>query len=152
MAHKFIFRGEDQNVGRFGWVRKGDTLTLTDHEADYVERNGDANLERVTAKTKAVKSNLVEITDKMSGDERVAAEAANKAEAERVAQLAKANDEKRIDAIDIKEKKYDELVELAEKMNHDAGRQVVDPGKNLPKQELVRRILAAREAASETKE
>jgi predicted transcriptional regulator len=147
MANKFIYRGENCNLGRFGEVRTGDVLTLTDLEAESVEANEHKRFERVVAgKTKVPKQGgFIEITDKMSGDERVAAEAHNRDEQARLDQLAKANDEKRIAILDVKEKKYSELVELAEKMNHDAGRQVVDTGKNLPKQELVRRILAAME-------
>jgi len=143
---KFLFKGEEVQLGRFGFVKKGDVLLLTEQETTCIIRDQDKRFEVYTPKpgTPKPKGNLIPITDKMTGAEREAAEKANKIEAQRLDQLAKANDENTVIVEEIRAMTYDGLVELAERMNDEAKSEVVSFSRKTSKSDLIRLILEAR--------
>lgn len=140
--NRYQFKGEDVNLGRFGPVRKGDVLLLTDDEAAGIV--GDKRFARLKENDKPKQGNFVPITDKMTPDERAAAEAANKTEKERLETLQKENDQDRVEVLEIKSKSFDELAAMAAQINADAKGTIIDIGRKTSRAELVRQILSHR--------
>lgn len=141
----YRYKGPDVNLGRFGQVRSGDVLVLTDHEADTVAKDRDKRFEAVREGEKPKPGgSFVPITDKMTADERAAAEARNKAEKDRIDDLQKANNAAQVEIVELREKTWAQLVEIAEKMNAAGGQPQIPTGKKVTKSELVRQILRAR--------
>ena len=146
--NKYTYKGPDVNLGRFGAVRNGDVLTLTDLEADTIAR--DSRFEPIREGEKGKKaSNIVPITGQMTPPERAAAEAANKEERERLEELAKANNAATVEITELREKTWAQLVEVAEKMNAGGADPAIPTGKKQTKGQLIRDILKARGLAGE---
>jgi len=138
--NKYIYDGADINLGRFGAVRKGDVLLLTDREADTVDR--DKRFKPVRG-TEPKAGQFVPVTDKMTPEQRAAAEASNKAEKERLDELSKANNAATVEVNELREKSWSELVEVAEKINAE-GKTKIEFSKRTSKAALIRDIMRAK--------
>ena len=124
--NKFIYKGPDVNLGRFGSVKNNDILLLTEQEALMVERDEDKRFERVEETTKIpVAGTFIQIAPGMSKEQKESAEKHNKAEKERLEGLAKANDEDSVRTLELKGMKFEELVKEAERINEEAKAEVI---------------------------
>ena len=141
--NKYVYNGADVNLGRFGAVRSGDVLTLTDHEADTIAKDKRFQPLRDGDKKKNA-GNMIPLTDKMTPDERAAVVAANKEEKDRLEKLALANNAATVEITELREKNWSQLVEIAEKLNADGAKPQIDTGKKQTKGQLIRDILRAR--------
>lgn len=147
---KYLFSGEDVQLGRFGLVRKGDVLELTPHEAQCITDTKDKRFKKLNEKEalKVEPGQFITITDDMTPQERADAESANKAEQARLDGLAQSNDAERVFVQEVKEMTYPQLEAYVEKMNTEAGREVIQyDKKKTRKGDLVSLILAARRQA-----
>lgn len=140
--NRYQFKGEDVNLGRFGPVRKGDVLILTDQEAEGIV--GDKRFSRLKEGDKPKQGQFVPVSDKMTPEEKEQADKANKAEKERLEILQKENDQDRVEVLEIKSKSFDELAAMAAQMNADAGGTIIEIGRKTSRAELMRQILIAR--------
>lgn len=48
----YVWNGDETNLSRFGSVKKGDVLTLSEHEHNYVQKNGDRRYKFVKDESK----------------------------------------------------------------------------------------------------
>jgi hypothetical protein len=140
--NRFQYKGEDCNLGRFGPVRKGDVLILTDQEAEGI--TGDKRFSRLKDNQNPKPGQFVPVSDNLTPEQREAAEKANKAEKERLETLAKENDADRVEILEIKSKSFDELAAIAAKINAEAGGTIIDIGRRTSRPELMRQILQHR--------
>jgi hypothetical protein len=86
----YIWQGDERNLGRFGAVKKGDPLAMTEAEAAYVEQHKDKNYRRA------------------KGQEVIAADAPE--------HLRKAADTAVISALELRQLNHDGLVKRCERM------------------------------------
>lgn len=106
----YIWRGEETNLGRFGNVKAGDVLELTQHESDYVTANKDKRFVPHNGKP-------VELPP-LPEDEKL-----RKAEIARREALAGAQDRGRLAIQEIREMNRSELLKKVEFLN-EAGAQI----------------------------
>lgn len=146
---KFLFDSVDTNLGRFGHVKKGDVLELTPHEAQSIK--GDKRFKPFDeAKGKAHKpGQFVEITAAMTSDQKAAAEKANAKEKQRLEEVEKENDSRKVYVQEVREMTFAQLEIFADKLNKDAGRKIVDyHPKKTARADLANLILAVDERAA----
>lgn len=122
---KFIFQDDETNLGRFGMVKRGDVLDLTEHEANCIKT--DKRFKLATEKLLKVHQpgEFIEITDDMTPEEKAEAEKLNREEQSRLDVLKRQSDPHAMFAQTVKEMKFKQLEELAAKMNADAGQEVI---------------------------
>jgi len=142
MSKRYIYDGDPCNLGHFGFVKKGDILVLTDQEERCVIADSDKRF-KLAGPTDKQAANFIKITTAMTGKERAEAEAANTAEKARLDNLAKEIDSDRIEILEIKEKTFDQLIALGERINAKVGSAVVDVSKKISRADLITSILSA---------
>jgi hypothetical protein len=137
--NRYTFRGPPTNLGRFGAVRDGDPLVLTDQEADNIA--GDERFEFLEdGQRPPSKNNLIAITAQMTGEERKKAEASNRLEMARQDKLKQSNDEDGVALLEIKGMSFEALSEMADAINEEAGQRVID-NQRLSKAELIKALV-----------
>lgn len=137
--NRYQYKGTDCNLGRFGPVRTGDVLLFTDQETDDI--SGDKRFRRLAESEKIKSGVFIKITDKMTAEERAAAEQANRVETERVATLDKENNVEKVEILDLKTKSFDELAAIAANINAEAKGTIIDIGRKTSRGELLRQLL-----------
>lgn len=136
--------GEPTNLGRFGQVRRGDILNLSEEEGISLLRAKDARFRDPKAAGKdPIPSNIVKFTDRMSSADRAAAEKANADEQGRLDRLAVANDPVHIETMEIQQETYDELLARAERINTKHGAKTITVQGKVSRTDLINNILSA---------
>lgn len=138
--------GEPTNLGRFGEVRKGDILNLTEDEGRALLRGRDQRFrdpKSKEAQKEPIPDNTVEITDKMKPADRAAAEKANLDEKARQERLAIANDPQHIETMEIQHETYDQLLARAERINAKVGGEAITAAGKVSRTDLINAILSA---------
>lgn len=132
----FIWNGDEINVGRFGLLKKNDLIRLTDQEQRGIE--GDPRFVELKDPKKAPKpGHLIHISDKLTGDQQVAAKKANTLEVARLQRLQEECGELRMAEMEIKNKTYDQLLSEAQRINRTAGKEEVRADDGISRGELI---------------
>lgn len=127
MINKFQWAGDQLNLGRFGLVKPGDILFLTDKEAEGVKRDRDKRYVRVPdGKQVKAPGHFQEIDPKtMTPLQMEQAAIENHQEEQRLQQLASENDPERVILTALRSKSSHELYILAAAENEKAGREII---------------------------
>lgn len=123
----FQWLGEDCNLGRFGAVRKGDILNLTEQEAAMVKNDRDKRYVQVgEGKQPKPISHLITIDPaKMTPLQMEQAHIENMEEERRLERLKSETDPERVLALAMQAKTTHDLLVQANEINLKAGRQVI---------------------------
>lgn len=142
----FCYLGETANIGRFGQLRKGDRILLTD-----AEENGAKDDKRFELWDDAKHGKLLKgpaLPPDASAEDRKKAQAEEEA---RRANVEKANDEWTVMKTELDQSSYEALVNLIKRMNEE-DKVDIRPTPKTTKRELIRLIVEARKRLAERKE
>lgn len=131
--------GDDCNLGRFGAVRKGDVILLTEQEAAMVTRDKDKRYTRLDGGKKPKPADhLIDIDPaKMTPLQMEEANIENQKEIQRQEQLASENDPERVIQLALRSKSTHELLSMADAANRAAGREVVSSAPGVSISQLI---------------
>ena len=157
LMKRFQWAGEDEiQLGRFGIVRRGDVLLLTDQEAAMVLANRDKRYVAVPdgKEPKEVEHFKVIDPSKMTPTQMEQAEKDNHDEQERLLRLDVENDEERVALLALGQKNTVDLILLANEANAKEGRQIIPTVQGTTRSVLITELakLAGREAAARAAE
>lgn len=145
----YCFMGDDVNLGRFGPVRRGDRLLLTDTEQHAIE--SDRRFEEWDDKKHGkIQKAPVSPPATATEEEKQAARKAAEEEESRKANLAKANNEWNVMKTELEQSSYDQLLGFAKAMNEENESDIKWSGKT-SKSELIRLIIEAKKRLRESK-
>lgn len=153
LMKRFQWNGEDEiQLGRFGMVRKGDVLMLTDQEAAMVLANKDKRYTAISdgKEPKEVEHFKAIDPETMTPTQMEQAHLDNNAEQERLLRLDVENDEERVALLSLGRKNSVELILLANEANAKAGKQIIPTEAGTSRSVLITDLakLAGREAAA----
>lgn len=143
---KFQWAGEDEiQLGRFGIVRRGDVLLLTDQEAAMVLANRDKRYVAVPdgKEPKEVEHFKVIDPSKMTPTQMEQAEKDNHDEQERLLRLDVENDPERVALLALGQKNTVDLILLANEINEEAGRMIIPTMQGTSRSELISKLARA---------
>ena len=153
LMKRFQWAGEDEiHLGRFGVVRSGDVLMLTDQEAAMVQANRDRRYTAIADGKEPKEVEHFQAIDptKMTPTQMEQAEKDNHDEQERLLRLDVENDEERVALLALGQKNTVDLFLLANEANAKAGKPIIPTIQGTTRSVLITELakLAGREAAA----
>ena len=153
LMKRFQWNGESEiQLGRFGVVRKGDVLTLTDQESAMVLANKDRRYVAIAEGKEPKEVEHFQAIDPatMTPTQMEQAHLENNAEQERLLRLDVENDEERVALLALGQKNTVDLILLANEANEKAGKQIIPTVQGTTRSVLITELakLAGREAAA----
>lgn len=149
LMKRFQWNGADEiQLGRFGVVRRGDVLTLTDQEAEMVTQNKDRRYVAIPdgKEPKAVEHYQTIDPAKMTPTQMEQAEKENHDEHERLLRLGTENDPERVALLALGQKTTTDLILAANEVNEKAGRMVIPTTQGTARSVLISELAKAQAA------
>lgn len=140
LMKRFQWNGADEiQLGRFGVVRKGDVLTLTDQEAEMVTQNRDRRYVAIAEgkEPKQVDHTVAIDPAKMTPTQMETADKENHDEHERLLRLETENDPERVALLALGAKHTTDLILLAHEANKKAGREIISTAQGTSRSKLI---------------
>lgn len=151
MTKRVKWAGDTTNLGRFGIVKKGDLLTLSSSEWNYVRQNRDKRYVIATAEDeKKPNPNLIVIDrSKMGPAEAEEAEAFNVEEKKRIETLANNSRDSAAILVDLQGMTTVELINLNNKLSEGLPQPIVHVGRETTRGELLSALATHYQAAGD---